>query len=176
MTQLVTTAQLRTQVQTALTDDQLNALIQREEAEIVRRYGAHYVDVAALTPVTETLKGLAPSVWVNRQVESVYEINEKATLAGTLTTVSSSDYYAWIPDGRIQRLSGLWGEVVVVEYKPQDDSDSRRQAIIELVRLALSRTALKSESIGGEYSYSAPDWLKARVEIHREFHLYRTGV
>jgi hypothetical protein len=33
----------------------------------------------------------------------------------------------------------------------------RAQVIIDLVRIVIERTAMKSESIAGEYSYTAPD-------------------
>jgi hypothetical protein len=45
----------------------------------------------------------------------------------------------------------------VVTYKPLDDRLKRAQVIIDLARLVIERTAMKSENIAGEYSYTAPD-------------------
>jgi hypothetical protein len=53
----------------------------------------------------------------------------------------------------------------VVTYKPADDRSKRKGVIIDLVRLELNRTAMEQESIGGEYSYVAPNWDKQRREI-----------
>ena len=59
----------------------------------------------------------------------------------------------------IERLpeDTTWGDRCVVTYKPADDRLKRAQVIIDLVRLVLERTAMKSENVAGEYSYTAPD-------------------
>jgi len=59
----------------------------------------------------------------------------------------------------IERLpvDSNWGTVCVVTYKPMDDRFKRIPVIIDLLRLTLERTAMKSESIAGEYSYTAPE-------------------
>ena len=45
----------------------------------------------------------------------------------------------------------------MVTYKPADDRLKRAEVIISLVRLVIERTAMKSENIAGEYSFTAPD-------------------
>ncbi len=51
---------------------------------------------------------------------------------------------------------------------PADDRAEWRAALLELVRLQLARTALKSESIAGEYSYTAADdWDADRAKLLR---------
>ena len=173
---LLSVAELRAQVNTSLTDAQLQAVINREEAELIRHYGAHYVD--AETTVTETLSGGLRNLYLRRPLTSVSSITEYLTSDTTdgteLTAVT--DYRVWAAQGRIERmpsyaLQGItsgaakWGAIVDVVYIPADDNDLRKAAIVDLCRLALERTAMKQESVGGEYSYSAPEWGAARAEI-----------
>jgi len=76
-------------------------------------------------------------------------------------TLTASQYRVWGNGGVIDRLpSGSdWGSVCVVTYKPVDDRFRRVPVIVDLLRLTLERTAMQSENIAGEYSYSAPkDW------------------
>ena len=46
MPSLVPIEEVRSQVQTGLNDAQLQRIVEREEQEIVRRFGAHYVDAS----------------------------------------------------------------------------------------------------------------------------------
>ena len=72
--------------------------------------------------------------------------------------LDADQYRVW-GGGVIERLPehSNWGDVCVVTYKPIDDRLKREQVIIDLVRIVIERTALKSETIAGEYSYTAPD-------------------
>ncbi len=171
---LLTIAELRAQVRTGLSDSQLQSVIDREEAEVIRLYGAHYVSGA--TTVTETLEGGTKSLYLRRRLSSVSSVTEYSTSDSTDGTVLTAvtDYRVWAAQGRIERMPstavsgfgvGVWGAIVDVVYVPADDNDLRRAAIIDLCRLALERTALKSENVAGEYSYSAPDWGEARAEL-----------
>lgn len=163
---LVTPSEVRVLVQTSLNDEKLQTIIDREEFDIVERFGAHYGETNSV-PVTviETLEGDAQcSLFLRRRIASVSAIVDDGT---TLTT---SSYRLWGKQGRIERLprGATWGDVVQVTYVPYDDNSTRKSVIIELVRLALNRTAMKSESIGGEYSYSAADdWETERNKVLR---------
>jgi len=171
---LLTVAELRAQVRTSLTDAQLQSVITREEAEVIRLYGAHYV---VLTNVTETLAGGTRNLYLRRRIGTITSITEYATLEDTTgTLLTTAAYLLWADEGRIQRLPStsieglswglqLWGARVTVIYIPFDDTDARKAAIIDLCRLALERTAMQSESVGGEYSYTAPNWAAARADI-----------
>lgn len=175
---LVSIADVRMLVRTSLTDTQLQALIDREEKYVVRYFGAPYVDDD--TPVTETLNGArAANLYLRRRAKSIVSVDEVLYLGGTTYRLDPSLYFHWELEGRIQRLpslaqenalgipGALWGAVVTVVYVPFDDNEERTDVIIELVRLAIERTAMKSENIAGEYSYSAPEWETERVKILR---------
>lgn len=169
---LLTPAEVKAQIKTALTDDELQDVIDREEAEIIRLYGVNYVD--AVQTITETLEGGEASIYLRRPITSVVSITEDDLL------IESAAYRVWPAQGRIEKISGIqnwlsggdtdtaveWGEVIVIVYKPADDNIRRKAVLLNLVRLALERTALQSESIAGEYSYTAAaNWDEQRSEL-----------
>lgn len=158
---LVTPDEVRVVVATTLADEELQTVIDREEAEVVRLYGAHYVD-SEMT-VSETHEGGYLSLFVNRAISSVTEVVEDDT-----TLTEDEDYEVWAAQGRLLRLpvGAWWGRVVTVTYVPADDNVLRKGVIIDLVRLALERTAMRQESLRDtEYSYTAPDWEVERARI-----------
>lgn len=177
MAPLLDVSELRPLVQTGLDDAALRQIIDREETEIIRRGGAHYVD--ASTPITETRTGGEESVYLRRPILSVTSVSETPYLGGTPIVLTPSQYFVWPDLGRLVRLpvgpayttvlgAGLrWGDLVTVVYVPQDDTSRRKNVLIELVRLTLERTAMKSENVAGEYSYTAPEWELARAQLYR---------
>lgn len=175
---LVSLAEVRALVNTSMTDAQLQTIIDREEQHVIRAFGEHYSDDA--TAVEESVNGgRTRSIYLRRRLQSVVSIHETLYLGGTEYLVDPSLYFVWLREARIERLpslaqanalgipGGVWGAVVRVNYVPYNDNLERAEVIIELVRLAVERTAMKSESIGGEYSFTAPDWNEARVQLLR---------
>lgn len=167
--QLVTTDDLRAlDIGAGMADADLAAIIDREETELIRRFGAHYV--SAVT-VTDVLEGGGQSLYLRRAAESITSVTERITLSDTATTVlTTTDYYPWMDQGRLLRLAGRWGALVTVVYVPKDDNALRTQILIELCRLAVTRTALTSESQsdnGASYSYTTQGWEQTRTEQYR---------
>lgn len=150
---LLTTAESRALVKTALSDTQLQAVIDRIEGEITARIGAAQDDTGNVE-VTETVRGGGCYLFLRVPVASIVSIIEDANV------VDASDYRLWGESGMVEHLPELsdWGSVCVVTYKPTDMRAQRIQATIDLVRLTIERTAMAGESISGEYSYTAPDW------------------
>jgi hypothetical protein len=166
---LVTAGEVKLVVRTGLSDAELYEVIERVEAEIIARFGAHY---ASGKTVSETLEGSGYSdLFLCRQIASVSSVIEDgATLAAT-------GYRLWAGQGRLQRLprGATWGEVVTVAYTPADDNALRRGVIVDLVRLALERTAMRSENLGGEFQYQAPEWEAEAARILRRLRLSYGG-
>ena len=160
---LLTVAQARALVETSVSDEELQCLIDREEEAVAARLGPHY-DGAA---ITETHRPAGGSVYLRRAVESVTSVSERASLSDDAETLDTDEYYVHLEEGRLERLAGSWGAEVTVQYTPEDDSTQRRQALIELVRLALRRTAMQRENVAGEWSYQAPDWNEERARLLR---------
>ena len=151
MTSLVSPANVRALVNTSLSDENLQTVIDRVEAQITEKIGAPQTDAYA-TVVVKTLRGEGSNLFMPTEVYDIVTIVEDGV------TASADEYQAW-GGGVIERLpmGSMWGTRCVVTYKPKDDRLKRTQVIIDLVRLVLERTALKQESVAGEYSYTAPD-------------------
>jgi hypothetical protein len=182
VTSLVSVVEARDLIQTGLSDSRLQTIIDREEAEIIRRFGSHY---DGATSIVETVRGEGKNIYLRRTIASVVSVSEVYYLGALPVSLAATQYFVWPNEGRLERLpsavtgipawsgSGVqWGEQVTVTYLPQDDSARREQAIIELIRLALEQTAMKSESVGGEYTYQAPDWEQTRARIYRRVGFY----
>lgn len=164
---LATVDDVRAVVTTALDDVRLQAIIDREERAMVNRLGAHYVDTS--TRESETLAGGGRSLYLRRRLISVYRVTED----GEVLSQSNGDFRVWEDEGRVERLpaGALWGEVVQVLYVPYDDNEERTAVLIELARAAIERTAMRGESIAGEYSYTAPEWELLRAKLYRSLML-----
>lgn len=150
MTSLVSPAIARALINTSLSDENLQMIIDRVESQITEKIGAPQTDSMS-TEVAKTLRGEGSNLFMPTEIYSVTRIVEDDVL------LDADEYQTW-PGGVIERLpiGTYWGDRCEVFYKPSDDRPKRAQVIIDLVRLVLERTALKQESIGGEYSYTAP--------------------
>lgn len=159
---------VRSLVRSALNDAQLQLVIDREQALLERRLGAAYVD--ASTAITQVRRGEGAHVFLPRRIGTVSAVTERLNVDADAETLSAEDYYVRADEGMlVRRPAGTaWGELVTVTYVPADDRAEWRGVLIELVRLALTRTALQSESIAGEYSYTAAgDWDAERAKLVR---------
>jgi len=169
---LVTVAETRALVQTDLSDADLQDVIDRVEAEITARIGPAQNDNGTVQ-ITKQLHGGTQHVFLPVEIGEVVSIVEDGA------ALVADEYRAW-PGGVIERLpgstwpgdktlrtrAGVWGRFVVVTFKPADNRLERKAAAIDLVRLDISRTAMVSESIAGEYSYHAPvNWEGERRRI-----------
>lgn len=167
---LATLENVRAIIQTGLTDEELQAVIDRVEAEISEEIGDPYTD--ELTAISETVEGKSKNIYLKRPVLSVSSITEYSGLSDTTGSAltENEQFYVWPGEGRIERIGSdiLWGRMVEVDYVPQDQNKKRVKAIIDLVRIDLARSALSQESIGGEYSFTSPaNWEKERRMIMR---------
>jgi hypothetical protein len=151
MTSLVSPADVKALVNTSLSDPNLQVVIDRIEAQITERIGAPQTNDMATT-ITKTLRGEGFYLFMPTEIYEVVSVTEDKV------ALTSDEYQIWA-GGVIERLpsESHWGDRTVVVYKPVDDRKKRSQVIIDLVRLVIERTAMKSESIAGEYSYTAPD-------------------
>lgn len=149
----------------------LQGIIDDEEAELVRRFGANREDA----PITETVQGGCKSLGFRRALESVTSVVEYAYLGDTapLTLVANTDYYVWPTEGRIERLGQHWGPAVRVVYTPVDDTALRRNVLLELIRVAVSQNVLASETKavanGPTHSMtyaSGGDWNRTRERLY----------
>jgi len=153
---LVTVELARDLINTSLTDDELQVVIDRVETQVTARAGSPQTDGYATT-IVKTMRGEGENLFMPTEIYDVVSIVEDDV------TLDASDYQTWA-GGVLQRLplGSNWGDRMVVTYRPVDDRSVRRQVVIDLVRLVLERTAMESESVGGEYSFTAPpNWDRA---------------
>ncbi len=171
-------AELRSLVNTGLNDSSLQLIIDREELEITRRLGA--ASDGSTTSIVETKPGGCANHYTRRPIASVSQVREQLALGQSFTTLLTTEYQVWKDEGRLERLptalsgiptwsmgGSLWGALIEVTYIPVDDRERRKLAIVEFCRIALERTAMKSESVAGEYSYQAPEWDALRATLYR---------
>ena len=146
---LVTVSEARERIGALhLSDAMLQAVLDRAEAMIVERYGENYSDGLQ---VTERFYQSFPTlllVFLKRRATSLVTV----LADGTDVTADTRLLY----DGWAVKLP-QYAQEVEVTYTPEDDTEKRREAIIDLARLMVSRTAFQSESAGG-VSYRAADW------------------
>lgn len=163
MSSLLTIDECQALVTTRLSDTQLQTLIERAEAMIENRIGAYQDDENSVT-ISETVEGKDDHIFVKVPFSSIVSITEDDVL------LDADEFQEWGASGMAERLpeGESWGDVCVVVYKPVDQREERKAATIELVRLMAERTAMVSENIAGEYSFSAPDWDKAIKRIFRD--------
>lgn len=156
--------EIRNVVSTDLNDVELQAVVTREEVELVRQIGAHTGSVTEIRP------GGSKSIYLTRQIASITSVSEYLYLGDTApqVLVVNTDYVAWEDQGRIERLDGHFGPKVTIVYTPDDDRELRKQVLIELVRIALNQSPYQSESVSGvedSYSYTAAQsWQAAREQ------------
>ena len=162
MTNLVSIDEARALIVSDLTDDQLSDVIERVETDVTDRIGDPQND-AGSTELTELIEGLTENIYLARPITSITSITEDGT------ALDSDVFRSWPGEGRVERLAAgaKWGTVITVVYKPQDQRSARKQAIIDLTRIQISRTSFNSESIAGEYSYSAISWDAEALRILR---------
>lgn len=161
MSTICTIAQLRTLVNSSLTDEQLQFVLDDEDAQMREKLGDH---ADGAISVIEQVMPRDGQLFLSRVIASVVSVVNDGG-----TTVAPSDYHVCAAQGRIEARAGAWSDApFTVTYLPVSDMAKRRRALIDLVRLRLERTVMKSESVAGEYSYAAPDnWQVEQARIYR---------
>ena len=161
---LLTVSQMREHLETDLTDEALQRILNAEEAEIVSRYGAH-------ATATEMLPGDGEWLILERTPSTITSVTEIADNVSTV--LATNDYRIW-PKGKLERLNTgtnartYWAPIVTVVYVPEDATAQRRGVLIRLVTLAAKYAGLKSESVGsGDYSMSSADYTAEREALLR---------
>lgn len=138
-------------VGTDMADDDLQAIIDAEEALMVRRFGAHGTGVAT---VTEVLMRQGRNVYPPRPFVSVSSVKTAPYPGGSLTTLASTDYYTWAARGYVELYPGgllidTIGEAVTLVYVPVDDRALRKEVLLNLVKLTIADATLPVGRVSG---------------------------
>lgn len=161
MTDLLAIEEVRALVKTSVSDVDLVDVVRRVEAELVDELG-DWQDDTGNVQVTEEHQGGGERIYLAQPADSIVSATEDSVAV-------ASTGYRLEPGGMVRRLpeGAKWSGWVEVTYKPRDRRSEWKSALIELVRIDLERTSMDSESVGGEYSYSASDWEKKRQSAKR---------
>jgi hypothetical protein len=155
VTSLVTIAEVRALINSRLSDVDLQAVIDREEAWLAGRVGLLKGErTDTFTP------GIGDTpLYLRRRAESVVLTDAGRTLAASefLFTPSTGQIRRiWTPDLTNEppwrQLYLGWQGTVTATYTPADEAAVKR-AVIELVRIALNESGYQSEQIG-DYAYT----------------------
>ena len=159
---LLTASYARRFVDTKLTDTELQEIIDEIEAEVVRLYGANYVN--AETTITKTKRVFGQRYFfIDRKVTSISSVTEES-----VALVEDTDFELCDDQASLFRSPyGEWFGLVVVVYVPFNDNADRKKVILDLLRLDLARSAMKTEDFDGSYQFSAPDWEVERARVLR---------
>lgn len=161
---LLTVGELREHLETDLPDEALLRIVTAEEAEIIRRYGAH-------ATAAETLPGNGEWLILERTATSITTVTE---IDADVTTVLAANDYRLCQGRQMERLHtganprSFWAPLVTVAYVPVDMTAQRKLALVQLATLAAKYTAMKSESVGGgDYSGTSLDYTIERERLLR---------
>lgn len=153
---LLSVDELKECIHTNMDDDQLQCLIDAAEDEIDDRCGE-------LASQVDEFRGetLASILLLSRKVDEITTVVEERKSGDEYesTTLETDDYQLRHGNIIIERLASgtnpwrTWGDVVTITYTPVDDTDKRKKATVQLVKLDINYAGMKSEKIG-DYSYT----------------------
>lgn len=143
---ILTVDELREHVNSGLSDEALQRLLDAAEVAIVARAGAPGAR-------TELVGGGTRFISVSRPIVAVTSITED--LDGTDTVLALDDYRIRTGDLLLERISGgthsrsTWNGPVQIIYTPVDDTALREEVQIDLIRAALAYSpGLTGQQIG----------------------------
>ena len=146
--ELLTVPQLIEHLETDVAGSVLSRLLDAASEEIVEACGPHEVD-GDLTILTV---GGFTTLTLARAALSITSITE--VVNDTTTVLATDDYRIWFNGHTLQRLTdgtnprSTWADRVTLVYAPIADNARRRLALVDLVKIELTRSAFQSESVG----------------------------
>lgn len=160
---LVSLQEAKALINSHLQDSELQALIDRVEAELVTRFGA-----AGTSDISEDCYGDDCELFTSRPFSAITSVTDYQQIGSSGTSVSSTEYQAIGKQGYLKKASGSWGIYTTVVYAPIDQDSQRKRVIIDLVKLDLARSPLAMEQVQDEFEYQSPeDWNAEREKIIR---------
>jgi hypothetical protein len=137
----------RALITTSLSDDDLEAVIEREESWLSRRIGPLDGERVEMVPTADGDEVL----WLRRPAL-------EASVEDGSGIITDFDIRGW---SDLVRTSGSWSGEILATYTPTDEDEVRR-SLVSLVRLTVNESAYAAESAGG---YSAQTDIHAQRTI-----------
>lgn len=169
MANLLSTAELREHIETDLLDAALGRLNESADFRVIERAGpvASETESFIIFKPNDYPDGRDRVLTLERSPGVITSISEQ--LFDNTPVILSVDDYSVIGD-QLERLNDgtnprfYWGHRVIVVYAPVDNTTVRKGVIIDLVKLEVAYQGVASEK-AGDYSMSAPEYLKAREAV-----------
>jgi hypothetical protein len=162
---LLTPATLRAHVESDLSDAALQLILDASEAEIISRGGPH-------ATATEVVVGVGSQAFLSRPAASFTTVTE--VLGATSTVLAANDYRLWFGGQILERLadgtnpSATWGDRVTIVYVPASQVAQRTLVLVQLAKLAIAFSGLKTEGVGGgDHSETTLDYTAEREKLLR---------
>ncbi len=164
----LTTAELKAQVDTDLSDNTLGQIIESVERDIEEFVGPLADVITEYDPSRMSLLSLIV------RASAIVTVVEFSDLPSdpTKTTLAADDYELSADGWSLRRLSDgtnereTWGWHVVVTFTPESDVARRKQIAVQLSRLEITHTGYSQERVG-DWSASTLDLNKERAKILR---------
>ena len=161
---LLTRGAIIEHIETDLPSNALDRFLNDAEAEIIARFGPHG---DSENPITEDCEGGEEFIFLSRPYDALTSVTERESEEDTV--LSSDDYRAYYGNRALKRQSSgtnsriLWAEEVRVVYRA-DDTDRRKRVQMDLVKLAIQYSGLKSQN-SGNYSETQVDYEAEKNKI-----------
>ena len=143
---LITPTDVTAVLSTDLDAAALQSIIDREEAEMVRCFGA---TADGVTTFTETFMLTGADIFTARPISSLSSISVVAYVGASPTTLATSQYYRVPPLNQIRISPFLTDSFVTVTYVPANDQALRKQVLLDLVRLAMEQFSTSTGKVSG---------------------------
>lgn len=158
---LLTVSEIREHVETDLGDTALARVVDAADEEIIDRLGV-------LASATEVLDATGVLLHLARKATAITSVVER--IYEDDYTLATNDYQLLSDGFRVQRLQGTnypsltWRGRVTISYTPKDETISRKQLLVDLVKLQLQYSGNKSEAIGSA-SIQRADYAKEKDSL-----------
>lgn len=186
MVSITLLAEVRGRIAADISDGNLQTLIDRMEARIIKAVGhpsAERTDrfvalgaiVYAMAPPDfiyvdnygpyRGAPGYSPIIGLAHDIAEIDSIKTAASDAASADDLDPTLYYT--SGNNVYRANGaFWQAETIITWTPVAFTDDFVEATIDLVRLRLARSGYKSERAEGGWSYTSPDdWNEAERAI-----------
>lgn len=153
---LATLAEVRTHVESDLSDEALERLVDSADADIVKSAGAHDGER------TVDINGGYQDLLLPAPANTIASVSESEYF-GDAETVASSEYTT-LYGGRVLRKDGIWKSKVSVTYTPVSTNAKRKEVLMQLVALAADYTPALFHA-DGAYSQTSRDYAKEKRRL-----------
>ena len=141
---LLTLEQVRSIVETDLSDAALEIIVDAADADILSLYGPHS------GPISEIVQGGALRLFPRQTIETLTSVSEWGYGKAESEAVSvGSDAYQVRFEGRgVECLQRYWAYNVKLTYTPVDQRAERRAVLVDMVKVDVVYEGLRSSRTG----------------------------